>query len=243
MFLLETTNFGLSFPQPCSVHSVWKVLDPPARERASLPLRPVRSRSESAGHRRVRERLESSSVAKPLEADECSPLPADHVLLASGESSAEDSPEQRATPPVIRLRPKSLPTSLAPRDAGTHGIRRATTGCNQVPHERCVRPRVRECRAGTIAHAGRALARGHDRSGHRARTTDATIGGRLRRPVAVLGILGQAFPGITLAGVDIEERQLESARAHLSELGLTADLRRADALELPYEGASFDHTG
>ena len=189
----------------------------------------------------MRERLESSSVAKPLEADECSPLPADHVLLASGESSAEDSPEQRATPPVIRLRPKSLPTASR-RGMLERAIRRATTGCNQVPHERCVRPRVRECRAGTIAHAGRALARGRDRSGHRARTTDATMEVGCGAG-AVLGILGQAFPGITLAGVDIEERQLESARAHLSELGLTADLRRADALELPYEGASFDHTG
>jgi ubiquinone/menaquinone biosynthesis C-methylase UbiE len=58
---------------------------------------------------------------------------------------------------------------------------------------------------------------------------------------AVLGILGGAFPGVVLAGVDIEERQLEVARAHLAGLGLSADLRRADALELPYPDASFDH--
>ena len=58
---------------------------------------------------------------------------------------------------------------------------------------------------------------------------------------AVLGILGQAFPGIRLAGVDIEERQLEVARAHLAELGLEADLRQADALKLPYPDESFDH--
>ena len=58
---------------------------------------------------------------------------------------------------------------------------------------------------------------------------------------AVLGVLGAAFPGIELAGVDIEERQLDVARMHLAELGLRADLRRADALELPYEDASFDH--
>ena len=36
---------------------------------------------------------------------------------------------------------------------------------------------------------------------------------------AVLGILGEAFPGVVLAGVDIEERQLEAARAHLTRLG------------------------
>ena len=58
---------------------------------------------------------------------------------------------------------------------------------------------------------------------------------------AVLGILGTAFPGIVLAGVDIEARQLEAARAHLAWLGLEADLRRADALDLPFPGASFDH--
>jgi ubiquinone/menaquinone biosynthesis C-methylase UbiE len=58
---------------------------------------------------------------------------------------------------------------------------------------------------------------------------------------AVLGILGAAFPGIVLAGVDIEARQLEAARAHLAELGLEADLRQADALELPFPEASFDH--
>jgi ubiquinone/menaquinone biosynthesis C-methylase UbiE len=58
---------------------------------------------------------------------------------------------------------------------------------------------------------------------------------------AVLGILGVAFPGIVLAGVDIEVRQLEEARAHLARLGLEADLRQADALELPFPEASFDH--
>ena len=58
---------------------------------------------------------------------------------------------------------------------------------------------------------------------------------------AVLGILGVAFPGIILAGVDIEARQLEAARAHLTQLGLEADLRQADALELPFLDASFDH--
>jgi ubiquinone/menaquinone biosynthesis C-methylase UbiE len=58
---------------------------------------------------------------------------------------------------------------------------------------------------------------------------------------AVLGILGEAFPGVALAGVDVEERQLEAARAHLASLDLHAELRRADALALPYDDASVDH--
>ena len=58
---------------------------------------------------------------------------------------------------------------------------------------------------------------------------------------AVIGILGDAFPGIVLAGVDVEERQVEVARAHLAGLGLSADLRRADALDLPFADCSFDH--
>ena len=58
---------------------------------------------------------------------------------------------------------------------------------------------------------------------------------------AVLGVLGTAFPGIELAGVDIEERQLEVARGHLADLGVEADLRQADAVALPFAEASFDH--
>jgi ubiquinone/menaquinone biosynthesis C-methylase UbiE len=58
---------------------------------------------------------------------------------------------------------------------------------------------------------------------------------------AVLGILGEAFPGVVLAGVDLEERQVKAARAHLAGLGLNADLRRADAVELPFADSSFDH--
>lgn len=57
----------------------------------------------------------------------------------------------------------------------------------------------------------------------------------------VLGILGLAFPGIVLSGVDIEERQLEAARRHLRSLGLDAELRRANAVTLPFKDASFDH--
>ena len=58
---------------------------------------------------------------------------------------------------------------------------------------------------------------------------------------AVLGILGEAFPGVVLSGVDIEERQVEAARAHLATLGLSADLHRADAVELPRTDDSIDH--
>ena len=58
---------------------------------------------------------------------------------------------------------------------------------------------------------------------------------------AVLGILGGAFPSVAFAGVDIEERQIAFARAHLATLGLEADLQRADAFDLPYADASFDH--
>lgn len=58
---------------------------------------------------------------------------------------------------------------------------------------------------------------------------------------AVLGTLGEAFPGVVLAGVDVEKRQLEAARAHLAGLGLSADLRCADAVELPFADSSFDH--
>lgn len=58
---------------------------------------------------------------------------------------------------------------------------------------------------------------------------------------AVLGILGQVFPDLVLAGVDFEERQVEAARAHLERLGLDADLRQADALALPFADESFDH--
>ena len=58
---------------------------------------------------------------------------------------------------------------------------------------------------------------------------------------AVLAILGDAFPGVDLAGVDREQRQVEMAREHLHRRGITADLRCADGLALPYDDASFDH--
>jgi ubiquinone/menaquinone biosynthesis C-methylase UbiE len=58
---------------------------------------------------------------------------------------------------------------------------------------------------------------------------------------AVLSVLGQEFPGVRLAGVDIEPKQLEFARGHLARAGVEARLVEADALNLPFEDESFDH--
>jgi ubiquinone/menaquinone biosynthesis C-methylase UbiE len=58
---------------------------------------------------------------------------------------------------------------------------------------------------------------------------------------AVLAVLGQEYPGIHLSGVDIEQKQLDFARGHLRRSGVDAELRRGDALALPFEDESFDH--
>lgn len=58
---------------------------------------------------------------------------------------------------------------------------------------------------------------------------------------AVLAVLGQEYPGVELSGVDIEQKQLDFARGHLERSGVEADLRRADALALPFADGSFDH--
>ena len=58
---------------------------------------------------------------------------------------------------------------------------------------------------------------------------------------AVLAVLGQEFPGISLHGVDIEPAQLEFARGHLRRAGVEATLVQADARALPLDDASFDH--
>jgi SAM-dependent methyltransferase len=58
---------------------------------------------------------------------------------------------------------------------------------------------------------------------------------------AVLAVLGQEYPGLRLAGVDIEPKQLEFARGHLAQAGVEAVLADADALALPFEDESFDH--
>lgn len=57
---------------------------------------------------------------------------------------------------------------------------------------------------------------------------------------AVLGVLGGAFPGLRLLGVDREARQVAAARRHLGGLGLEARLLRADALGLPLAADSVD---
>lgn len=57
---------------------------------------------------------------------------------------------------------------------------------------------------------------------------------------AVLGVLGSAFPGLKLTGVDWEPAQLELARRHLGALGVQAELVQADAHSLPFADASFD---
>jgi ubiquinone/menaquinone biosynthesis C-methylase UbiE len=59
---------------------------------------------------------------------------------------------------------------------------------------------------------------------------------------AVLGVLGQAFPGLTLSGIDLKPVQIKYAKKHLSSLGLhNVDLRDGDAAQLPWPDASFDH--
>jgi ubiquinone/menaquinone biosynthesis C-methylase UbiE len=58
---------------------------------------------------------------------------------------------------------------------------------------------------------------------------------------AVLGVLGQEYPGIRLFGIDIEAKQLDFARGHLARAGVEANLKQADALALPFEDDSFDH--
>jgi len=59
---------------------------------------------------------------------------------------------------------------------------------------------------------------------------------------AVLGVLLQEYPGIRIAGIDLEEKQVEAARRHLAELGSPdADLRVGSALESPWPEGTFDH--
>ncbi len=59
---------------------------------------------------------------------------------------------------------------------------------------------------------------------------------------AVLGVINSAFPGLQLAGIDREPRQIEAASRHLAALGApSADLRVGDANRLPWAQGSFDH--
>ena len=58
---------------------------------------------------------------------------------------------------------------------------------------------------------------------------------------AVLAVLGQEFPDLLLSGVDREPKQLAFAAQHLERSGVEATLVEADALDLPFDDASFDH--
>jgi ubiquinone/menaquinone biosynthesis C-methylase UbiE len=58
---------------------------------------------------------------------------------------------------------------------------------------------------------------------------------------AVLAILGMAFPGLKLAGIDLEDKQIQYATQHLKNLNLhDVDLRAGDASQLPWEDNYFD---
>ena len=60
-------------------------------------------------------------------------------------------------------------------------------------------------------------------------------------PGAALGVLATEFPGIEIAGIDLEPAQIDFARTHLAALGFPdADLRAGDGAALPWEDASFD---
>ena len=51
---------------------------------------------------------------------------------------------------------------------------------------------------------------------------------------ATLGVLASRFPGVAVAGIDREPRQISFARTHLERLGVAAaDLRTGDAAALP----------
>src|SRR5262245_47559459 len=58
---------------------------------------------------------------------------------------------------------------------------------------------------------------------------------------AVLAVLGQELPGVSLVGVDIEPKQLAFARGHLERAGVEATLVQANALALPFADGSFDN--
>lgn len=57
---------------------------------------------------------------------------------------------------------------------------------------------------------------------------------------AVLEQIAGAYPGLQLAGVDIAEAQVMRCRERLGSLGIEADLRRVDAVRLPWPDAQFD---
>ncbi|ACK67440.1 Methyltransferase type 11 [Rippkaea orientalis PCC 8801] len=59
---------------------------------------------------------------------------------------------------------------------------------------------------------------------------------------AVLGILGKHYPDLSLAGIDLESYQINSARDYLEELGLyKVDLRQGNINNLPWDDHQFDY--
>ncbi len=59
---------------------------------------------------------------------------------------------------------------------------------------------------------------------------------------AALGVIATACPGLELAGIDLEPRQIDSARQYLAGLGVHgADLRVGNAERLPWRDGRFDH--
>jgi ubiquinone/menaquinone biosynthesis C-methylase UbiE len=59
---------------------------------------------------------------------------------------------------------------------------------------------------------------------------------------AVLRVIAERHPGLHLAGIDAEQRQIETARSHLRGAGAgEADLRLGDAASLPWAEGTFDH--
>lgn len=59
---------------------------------------------------------------------------------------------------------------------------------------------------------------------------------------AVLGIMGQAFSGLKLSGIDLEPKQIEYAIHYLNDLSLdNVELKVGDAATLPWSENKFDH--
>lgn len=58
---------------------------------------------------------------------------------------------------------------------------------------------------------------------------------------ATLAVLSDHFPGIHIAGVDVQSRQIDAAKQHLASRNNAADLQVADGSSLPHKSESFDH--
>ncbi len=59
---------------------------------------------------------------------------------------------------------------------------------------------------------------------------------------AVLGILGQEYPGLTLTGIELEPLQFQLADDYLEELGLkNVNLQQGNINKLPWDDNHFDY--